>query len=143
MHIEVEIADSLSWQGPAEPLAQLSQMWVPGATSFRHVHKLQREEVVWVLLLVSLADNPRETALCSIISSLSPTPSPAAHHWGGESQRRGGDGPALGEDVFLTCRNRAHLFCIPCAKDLRESPWFWGRSQFQRRAILARVADTQ
>lgn len=111
----MEIADGLSWQGPAEPLPQLSQLWVPGATSFGHVHKLQREEVVWVLLLVLLADNPGEIALCSVISSLSPSPSPAVHHW------RGVCGPALGEDVSFTCRKGAHLFCIPCAKDLGES----------------------
>lgn len=45
---------------------------------------------------------------------------------------RGDDGPALGEDVILTRRKRAHLFYIPCAKDLGESLCFLGRGQFQR-----------
>lgn len=64
------------------------------------------------------ADNPTGIALCSIISSPFPHPSPAEHCWRGEGQRRGDDGPALGQDVIFTWRKGVHLFYIPCAKDL-------------------------
>lgn len=121
----MEIADGLSWQGPAEPLPQLSQLWVPGATSFGHVHKLQREEVVWVLLLVLLADNPGEIALCSVISSLSPSPSPAVHHWRvSVAQPWGKMSPSpVGKELIC--------FASPVPRTLGKASDFWAGASFK------------
>lgn len=130
---------ALSWvAGTISKLAVASCMWGSmGSTQLPIPFPASA-----VPLLVSLADNPGGIALWSITFFLSlPTP-PAEHCWSG-GQRRSGYGPALGKMSCSLVGMEFICLASPVPRTWGKACGFFGRSQFQKQAILTWVTGTQ